>query len=241
MIEAYSTLVVLFAFVGEALFGFGGGLVAVPLLSLALDVREAVLITSVFQFLIGFLVFRNLSKIPWKLVLPVMAGMLVGVPIGVASLDVLDPAVLRRILALFILIFLARIRWFPDLSVRSASLSGGLASGLISGFFQGCIGTGGPSLVVYLKQIAGDRQFFRAALIFLLSVANLARIVQVGATGMFSPSVVWLSAIALPFFLIGIILGQRFHRKVPEQIYYRSVYALLFLSALSLMWKDLKV
>lgn len=46
------TIIILVAFGVEALFGFGGGLVAVPLLSLVIDVRDAVALVSVLQFLL---------------------------------------------------------------------------------------------------------------------------------------------------------------------------------------------
>lgn len=55
----FCTIIILVAFGGEALFGFGGGLVAVPLLSLVIDVRDAVVLVSVLQFLIGFLIIKN--------------------------------------------------------------------------------------------------------------------------------------------------------------------------------------
>jgi uncharacterized membrane protein YfcA len=236
MLEAYATAVILVAFVGEALFGFGGGIVAVPLLSFTLEVRDAVLLTSLFQFLIGALVFRNLASIPWKLVVPVMIGMGFGVQLGMSMLGVLESETLRLILALFILAFLARSIWFADISVRSPSTILGIGSGILSGFFQGCIGVGGPNLVIYLRSIATDKAAFRAAMIFLLSAVNLLRVVQGGTTGMFSPQVLRLALIALPFFLVGITVGQRFHHTIPEKIYSRVVHLLLVASAISLFF-----
>ncbi len=214
MLEIYTTIVISLAFLGEALFGFGGGMVAVPLLSLIMEVRDAVLITSVFQLLIGVLVFRNFLLIPWKVVNPVTVGVIVGVPLGVYSLSCLDLNVLRWLLAIFILAFLARVHWFPNLAVRSPSVIIGATSGMLSGFFQGSIGTGGPNLIVYLSNICGSRLKFRAALIYLFSVANVIRIAQVSASGLFSWNILRLALITLPFFLAGIIWGQKQHSSI---------------------------
>lgn len=240
MLEVYVTLVILIAFVGEALFGFGGGIVAVPLLTFRIEVRDAVLLTSLFQFLIGVLVFRNLASIPWRLVLPLVLGMVCGVPAGVACLEVLKPEALRWVLALFIVAFLIRSRWFSGASVSSPSLLVGYISGACSGFFQGCIGVGGPNLVIYLRRLVSDQGAFRAAMIFLLSVANLLRVVQGSWEGMFSPSVLRLGFIALPFFVVGVVAGQRCHRRVPERVYYATIHGLLLVSALSLALKNLQ-
>jgi uncharacterized membrane protein YfcA len=223
MLEVYVTLVVFIAFAGQALFGFGGGIVAVPLLTFRLEVRDAVVLTSLFQFLIGALVFRNLASIPWRLVLPVVLGMVCGVPVGVACLGVLEPEGLRWLLAFFIVAFLIQSRWYPGASVASPSLLVGGISGACSGFFQGCIGVGGPNLVIYLRRLVSDQSAFRAAMIFLLSVANLLRVVQGSMEGMFSPGVLRLGFIALPFFVVGVVAGQRYYRRVPEGVYNTTI------------------
>jgi len=64
------SLIIVIAFGGEALFGFGGGVVAVSLLSLFLDVHEAVVLVAIFQFLLGFIVLRNFREVAWSLLPP---------------------------------------------------------------------------------------------------------------------------------------------------------------------------
>lgn len=86
----YCTFVVILAFGGEALFGFGGGMVAVPLLSLVLDVKEAVMLVSIFQFFVGFLILKNYKQVAWHIIPPMMIGMIIGVAIGVHSLAFFD-------------------------------------------------------------------------------------------------------------------------------------------------------
>jgi len=58
--------IITLAFLGEAMFGFGGGLIAVPLLSLLLGVKEAVTLVLIFQVLMGFLLIRCYRDIAWK-------------------------------------------------------------------------------------------------------------------------------------------------------------------------------
>jgi len=43
-------VIVACAFFGEAIFGFGGGLISVPLISLLIGVKDAATLVLVFQF-----------------------------------------------------------------------------------------------------------------------------------------------------------------------------------------------
>jgi uncharacterized membrane protein YfcA len=157
----FCTIIILVAFGGEALFGFGGGLVAVPLLSLVIDVRNAVVLVSVFQFLIGFLIIKNYRSVAWHLMPPLLMGMLGGVFVGVYALSFLNVSVLQGLLAVFIFAFLAKTFFAPQLAVSAPSFATGAASGFLAGFFQGCLSMGGLNLVIYLKNLLPDPRVFR--------------------------------------------------------------------------------
>jgi len=232
-----TSLIILVAFGGEALFGFGGGMVAVPSLSLFLDVPEAVVLVVVFQFLLGFLAVKNYRLVAWALLPSLFIGMVFGVVLGVVILPVASQELLRLLLALYIAIFLVKEWLAPGLGATSASWLGGATAGAISGFFQGCLGIGGPPMVIYLRKLVADVRAFRASVIFCLSIANLMRIPLVGYQDLFSFRVIQLASGALPAFGIAVLLGQRYHQRIPEALYFRIVYALLTLTALTLVAK----
>lgn len=237
----FCTFIVLLAFGGEALFGFGGGLVAVPLLSLVIDIRDAVVLVSVFQFLIGFLVIKNYRSVAWYLMPPLLVGMLGGVFVGVYALSVLSVSVLRILLAVFIFAFLAKTFFAPHVAVRESSVITGVLSGFLAGFFQGCLSMGGPNLVIYLKNLLPDPREFRASMIFWLSVANVIRIPFASQESLYSPVVIRLTPMILPVFIVAIILGQRFHQQIPAVLYFRTVYVFLFLAATSLLIRSITI
>ncbi|MCB0336701.1 MAG: hypothetical protein KDD62_10365, partial [Bdellovibrionales bacterium] len=66
MVVALSSLIIFAAFLGQAIFGFGGGLLAIPLLSIMVPVREAVTIVLCFQLLAGVLVFEAAEQLSWS-------------------------------------------------------------------------------------------------------------------------------------------------------------------------------
>jgi len=229
------SLIIVIAFGGEALFGFGGGLVAVPLLSLFLDVHDAVVLVAIFQFLLGFIVLRNFREVAWSLLPPLLVGMVLGVLIGVKILPIVSEQLLRVLLAAYILAFLVKTKLAPELAVTRASWTGGIFSGVVSGFLQGCLGIGGPAMVIYLKGILSNARVFRASVIFCLSIVNLMRIPLVGYAELLAPPIIRTALIALPAFLIAVFLGQRYHRRIPEQMYFRVIYTLLAVTAVSLI------
>jgi uncharacterized membrane protein YfcA len=123
------SLIIVIAFGGEALFGFGGGLVAVPLLSLFLDVHDVVVLVAIFQFLLGFLVLKNFREVAWSLLPPLLVGMVLGVLMGVKILPIVSEQLLRVLLAAYILAFLVKTKLAPELAVTRASWAGGIFSG----------------------------------------------------------------------------------------------------------------
>jgi uncharacterized membrane protein YfcA len=169
-----------------------------------------------------------------------MGGMLIGVYAGTVALSVMSEASLQMILAIFIVAFLAKESLAPQLGVGKASMISGGISGLLGGFFQGCLGMGGPNVVMYLKSLIGDARIFRASIIFWASVANVVRIPFSSIQGLYSPIVWSLSWKILPVFLMALLLGQKFHAKIPAPLYFRAVYAFLSIAALSLAIKSLR-
>jgi uncharacterized membrane protein YfcA len=231
----YACAVIILAFGGEALFGFGGGLVAVPLLSLMLKVGDAVVMVAIFQFLLGFLIIRNYRSVAWLLMPPLVVGMILGVFVGVSALPLIPESILQGFLALTILAFLGKTLFFSQLGVATPSWIGGAIAGVSSGFFQGCLGMGGPPIVMYLKKIVPDPLVFRASMICCLSVANVIRIPLVGYKELFTQEIGFLCLSVCPAFLFAMWLGQRFHHRVPHALYFRVVYLMLGVTAAVLL------
>jgi uncharacterized membrane protein YfcA len=61
------------------------------------------------------------------------------------------------------------------------------------------------------------------------------RIPLVGYEELLSPRIIKMALSALPAFVIAVFLGQRYYRRIPEQMYFRVVYTLLAVTAVSLI------
>lgn len=234
-----SIIIITLAFFGESLFGFGGGLISIPLLSFVLGVKDAVTLALIFQLLMGLLIFQNYKHTNWKVAIPMTVGLLVGGTIGTFTLSLLSNVFLERLLAVSIFIFLIKMIFFNGFTFGdNKHKAWGVVAGVVGGWVQGVIGTGGPVLSMYLAVVAPDKAIFRATLIYLLFMVSLVRVVTSFGRGLLTPQLLTLSLPILPFFLVAIFIGHHIHTRIPEKYYRYAVYTILFFSAVSMLFKN---
>lgn len=235
MTYALSTLIIFGAFFGQAIFGFGGGLLSVPLLSVILSVQDAICTSLIFQLLTGLILLKSWDQIPWQTIRPLGLGLFVGTIVGILMLAYTPDFYLRLLLLAFILLFLIRSRVFKERRFPGIQRPiWATTTGVMAGFVQGILGTGGPVVIIYLNETVEDQGQFRSAAIITLFGCNVLRLFIAAPTGLLSAPVAKVSLIALPTFLIALALGQRLHHVVPAETYRGGVELLMVIAAITL-------
>lgn len=231
-------IIICAAFLTEAIFGFGGGLIAVPLLSLLLGVQDAVTTVLIFQLGMGFLLFSSYKNVDWHHAMPLTIGLLLGTTVGTYSLATIDETLLRKILAVSILLFLLLpfIVKKPSVPEKRSGIVGVL-SGVFGGWFQGIIGTGGPVFTMYLSAIVQDKYAFRATLIFVFFITSLIRMGTSISLGLFNQQILTMTLFAFVPYLLALLLGSKLHVKVKTEHFRIGVNVVLFFAAISLFIK----
>lgn len=232
-----TVVVICLAFFGEAIFGFGGGLISVPLLTLILGVRDGVTLALVFQTLMGILIFKAHRDISWKAAKPMTFTLILGAGLGTLLLSSVNIVALQLFLATMIIVFLVKSIWFSGLNLKKYGSDGAHAAGFTGGLFQGVIGVGGPIVTMYLSAILKDKSALRATLIYLLFITCIARIIMSIPQGLFNNEVLQLVMIALPFFLVAIFFGQRLFERINATYYRTGIHMILAGSAIALLIK----
>lgn len=231
-------LIISLAFGSEAVFGFGGGLIAIPLLSLFMDIRDAVTLALIFQVGMGLLVFKVYRHIQWKVALPISGGLVVGGIIGTLLLSRANTTFLQLFLAGSLLLFLVKMIFFKDLAIRRVdSRAATVGTGVVGGLFQGLIGTGGPVLAMYLTVAVRDKARFRATLIYLLFLVCVVRLLISIPERLITPDILEQSLWIAPFFVVAITIGQFLNNKIQQGYYQMAIYIILLVSAGSLLFK----
>ena len=235
-----SEIIVLLLAVGVAaivqnIVGFGFALLAVPLMVLAVDPHDAVVISTFLG--LGSSSFQALNgrrDAQWPLVARLSVSALVGIPFGLLVFNHVDEQVLKGCLAGGIfssVFFLARNTNFRHVSQRLE-----ITAGFLSGALSSSLSTNGPPLVFALQTRGLPIAQFRATIsaIFTISgVITLASFIALGDVN--SDSLIGV-VISLPILGLGILLGQRLKPRLNEENARRFVLMLLLAAGCSALF-----
>lgn len=239
MNETILSLAVIFiATLCNSVFGFGGGLVAIPLLSLMLGVKKAVLLALTLQVATGMLITKTRHDTDWGLIKRISPALFIGIALGTLMLEKASNQFLNYFLALFIYAFIAKSRFFPNIKLGFSSSGLSLyCAGISAGTIGGLTGTPGPVIVMLLSEITKDRMIFRANIIALLFITNVTRLATAGVRGLFDESLIQMSLLSLPLIGLAMLSGQKLHSSVSPKAYENGVQLILLISATILLAK----
>jgi uncharacterized membrane protein YfcA len=211
--------------------GFGFGLAAVPLLSLALPPAEVVPLVVTLQVVIGVAGLRTATaECYWRAVRLLSPGLLLGVPIGLVILTTLPANPVRLAIGLIIassVWLIQRGICLPPNPSRLVSFGVGLVSGVVSGLAS----MGGPPIVVYLLALGHTAARMRATAIVYFMLSGCVSFVPMAARGLITREILIWAAASLPVLFGGSRIGTwAFHKARPR--HHRMV-ALVTLSALA--------
>ena len=211
--------------------GFGFGLAAVPLLSLALPPAQVVPLVVTLQVVIGMAGLRAASKdCDWRAVGLLAPGLVVGIPIGLLILTALPPNPVRLVIGLII----AMSVWLIQRGIRlppnpSRLVSSGV--GLVSGIVSGLASMGGPPVIVFLLALGHSAARMRATVIVYFMLSGCLSLIPMSMRGLITRDILLWTVVTLPVLFGGSWIGTlAFHRAKAR--HHRMV-ALVTLSALS--------
>jgi uncharacterized membrane protein YfcA len=213
--------------------GFGFGLAAVPVLSLALPPAQVVPLVVTLQAIIGLAGLRSAwVACDWEAVGVLAPGLVLGVPLGLLILTTLPSNPVRLAIGVIIAASVWLIRRGVRLPPNPSRLLGG-SVGLASGIISGLASMGGPPVIVYFLALGHSAARMRATAIVYFMLAACVSLVPMTARGMITRDIlVWTTACA-PVLLLGSMLGSwRFQHAHPR--HHRMV-ALTTLSVLAVL------
>jgi len=234
-------LVLVFAQTVYVAFGFGVGLIVVGALALFFtEIRDVV----VLLFFISapaelYVVGKAWRLVPWRRVLPIAVGLLLGIPLGTALLRLGEPTFLLTALGLVLIgsggAFLSAA---PSSVTR---LPGWVAppTGLVSGVLSGLFGTGGPPLILYYQATGTDKATFRRCLMALFLMTSMVRLVAYVAAGLLTRPRILSGLAVLPAAVLGAFIGQRVHLQLSEATFRRLVSLALIAIGMLLLARQL--
>jgi hypothetical protein len=218
--------------------GFGAGVVSIPLLLLALPLQVVIPLVTAMGMLASFGQAVHQRRFVdgaalRKLLVPSVAG----IAAGLWLFKALDPELLLRALAVFIIGY-ALWGYLPKRAARPAPAWLGPIAGALGGFVATVFGgMAGPLYVVYLRTCALDKARFRATMSLALLCLSVLRAAGYGGLGFYDARVLWLLAAAVPLVVVAMVAGDRWHARLDEARFGHVVAGLLALSGAALLFK----
>ena len=235
---AWALAVIFLAYALRGATGFGAGVVAIPLLLLALPLTVVIPLVTAMGMLASFgQAVHQRRWVDWAALRRLVVPSFLGVAAGLWLFAALDAQVLRRALAVFIIGY-ALWGYLPRRRPRPAPAWLGPLAGALGGFVATVFGgMAGPLYVVYLRTRALDKARFRATVSFALFCLSALRAAGYGGLGFYDARVLWLLAAALPVVVAAMVAGDRWHARLDEARFAHVVAALLALSGAALLFK----
>jgi uncharacterized membrane protein YfcA len=199
--------------------GFGASLIWVSGLTLLMDADEAIPIIFCLEVVASAHLVRAVrGEVLWSAVWRLMAGALLGLPLGAAVLLALDASTMQIVVSIAVLVsaVLLATGWQAHRSLGGAET---LGVGLTSGILNGATGAGGPPVIVMFLGSPAGINAGRASMIAYFGLLDLVGVAIVAVTGLLDGTALVRFATLVPAMLIGASLGERgFGAVRPERV-----------------------
>jgi len=224
MVQPETVIVISIVFAStltRSTFGFGEAMIAMPLLSLVVDIKVAAPLVAMVALANSIAILStDWRNILWPGAWRLIVGALIGIPIGVYALARIPEHYVKLLLALVVISFALYRLLRPQLG----KLSGDGASFLF-GFFSGILGgaynTPGPPVIVFGSLRDWTAGQFRATFqVILLSVGAVV-IPLHGVAGLWTSDVLRLLPWAVPVVLVTAPLGKWLNRRIQAKAFRR--------------------
>lgn len=212
--------------------GFGFALLAMPLMTFVIPVERAVVVVVLLAIASTghqAVVHRRHVRVPLARRLTVSS--VVGMPVGLVVLNVVDDQILRMVLGIGVLLATAMLA--RDLTLDHAGPGLDWSMGFVSGVANASIGTNGPPLVFDLQSRRLAPGEFRGTIAVVFAVGNVATATLFLVDGKITRDGLVAVAVAFPVWALGIVSGRALQPRVPERHFRRIVLGLLVLTGLA--------
>ena len=207
--------------------GFGSALIFMPLASSIADPR----LVAALLLIIDFVAAAPLLPGAWekadrKATAIMVAGALIGVPIGTYFLSRLEPVTTRWIISAFVfaLLMLLLSGWRyrgKDHAAVSVGIGG------LSGFCSGLAQTGGPPIVGYWLGRPLPSVIARANILLFFGASDLFSAVSYAMAGLITMDAILFALVVGPVYAVGVWFGASLFGKASETAFRAICYALI--------------
>jgi uncharacterized protein len=220
-------------FVGSvlnSLVGFGFALVTVPLMAIAVGPKDAVVLSAMFGLLSnGGVALRHRDQAVVPVTRRIVAGALVGMPIGLVVLVVVPAAPLQAAIGVVVLVAVVALArgWVIDEPHPAVDVG----TGVVTGLLNTSVGVSGPPVVMNLQGRHLPKGPFRTTAAAVFAINGVVALALFAVSGQIHAGLVVGAVVALPAWPLGWATGEALHHRFPEDRFRGLVLVLLAATA----------
>lgn len=235
MIKTCIFLIVVFAAnVIQAVTGFAGTLLAMPVSMALVGVNEAKVILNIMAFLSCLWIsWSERGKIRWDILIKMVILMGTGMALGIWCFQNMSLDFLLPVYGIFI-VLLACKKLFVKRTIHSPEWMLFLVL-LLAGVIHGMFVSGGALLVIYASAAMKDKNEFRATVAPVWVILNIFLMVSDCINGYMTAHVMILAGLGVISLFAAVHLGNRLHQKMDQRIFMKLTYVLLLASGLTIL------
>ena len=230
MAPLWALLAVLVAGTVKGIAGLGFPTLATPLLSLAVDVKTAVVVLILPNLVMDGIQFarRGAPTARIRRLAPLLVGGAVGTVIGTRLLVVLPARTVVLLLGAFVVAFVAlnATRFAPRLPPTWEPWAGPLA-GLVAGVVGGVTNVPGTPLAIYFYALGMSKPDFLASTAFTFLIYKLVQLAAVAWFGLLTSALAATSLALTGIALAGFVGGLWIQNRLDQRAFDRAVLVLL--------------
>src|SRR6202049_2271522 len=229
MIDATTLQVLLSVFIATLIrsaFGFGEGLIAVPLLAFFIPLEVAApLVVLVSITIAGIVVVQDWKKIHLRSAGWLVLSTLLGIPLGLLLLTSSHQRLVKGALGLILIAFSAySLIGRAPLELKRDSRAWLFVCGFCAGVMGGAYGMNGPPLVIYGAMRRWSAQPSRATLQGYFLPASIIGMGGYLLAGLCVPAVTHCYLVSLPVTLLAVFLGRVINHRLHGEAFLKYLY-----------------
>jgi uncharacterized protein len=231
---AWVALAIAVASFAQSLSGFGFALLSVPLMTLVVSPRDAVIISTIIGATsTSIQAVLDRKYLDWLLAKRLTIASYIGMPLGLVAFLFVSETGLR--LGLGVVVLVATFLLLRGFRLHDEQRHYDWSLGIVAGLLATSTSTNGPPLVFLMQARQMAPATFRATINTVFALSNIGALALFLSAGKVTTQNLMGVAVALPSLGIALSLGYVVRKYVSPERFKYLVISLLFLSSISVM------
>ena len=215
--------------------GFGAAMIMTPALALLMGPRVAVPVALLLETFAAATMLPAAAQLArWRVIAPIGAAAICTVPLGGLLLKSADPGVLRRLIAVVVIVFSVALLIGKRFQGRHR-LRTSIGLGVLSGAMLGATSIGGPPVILYLLSGPDPVAVTRANLTLYIALVSAAGLLMLGFAGLLDAFALRTAAALTIPFVVGVVAGSRLFARFSDQRFRQFTIVFMFLVSLGVL------